>query len=73
MSTKKATLLYITKVAHDNGVNITDDAKALYKALPSQEAVKDMLTHAAQLTKAMGRKTISTELAQVEMNHYNKK
>lgn len=73
MATKvgKVTRAYITKVAHVNGVKITKEAKDAYIKLPDKKAVDDMVTHASQLAKSVGKKTISGEMAKVEMHHYS--
>lgn len=71
MSTKsRVTQAYIAKVAHANGVKITKEAKAAYAKLPDKQAVDDMLTHASQLVRSVGKKTISGKMAAVEMHHY---
>jgi hypothetical protein len=74
MATKpsKTTKAYISKVAHDNDVRITKEAKTLYAQLPDRAAVDDMISHASQLVKSMKRKVITGQLAQVEMRHYSK-
>lgn len=67
------TQAYIAEVAHKHGVKISDAAKALYSKLPTRAAVDDMITHAAKLAKAVGLKTITTNMARVEMAHYSEK
>jgi hypothetical protein len=59
----KVSKAYITRVAHKNGVKITKEAKDAYAKLPDKKAVDDMITHASQLTKSVGKKTISGDLA----------
>jgi histone H3/H4 len=71
-SSNKVTKAYISKVAHINGVRITKDALDAYAKLPDKKAVDDMITHASQLAKSLGRKTIPGEMAKVEMHHYKK-
>lgn len=66
----RVTKAYIAKVAHVNGVKIATDAKEAYAKLPNRKAVDDMVTHASQLAKSMGKKTISGAMAKVEMHHY---
>jgi hypothetical protein len=74
MATKpsKTTKSYISKVAHDNDVRITKQAKSLYAQLPDKAAVDDMISHASQLVKSMKKKVITEQLAKVEMRHYSK-
>ena len=67
-----ATKISIKESAHKHGVRISEDAIEVYSHM-KQEDVEGMISHAAQLTKAFGKSTISVELARVEMRHYSKK
>lgn len=60
----------VKKIAKEIGVRISKDAVEMYQGLPSKEAAKDMLTHAAALVHANKKKTIKPSLAKVEMTHY---
>jgi len=72
-SKDKMSKALISRIAHANGVKISSEAKELYSKLPDKKSAEDMISHAAGLMKAVGRKSIPASIAKVEMAHYNKK